>query len=88
MLGSPLFTKMTLRLANGNLFTVTAENNSAKNVYIQSATLNGKPLTIPVIHYDDIVAGATLKLVMGPTPSGWASDWAPVRLSGAAAQKF
>jgi predicted alpha-1,2-mannosidase len=86
MLGSPLFTKMTLQLANGNLFTVTAENNSAKNVYIQSATLNGKPLTIPVIRYDDIVAGATLKLVMGPTPSGWASDWAPVRLPGAAVQ--
>jgi predicted alpha-1,2-mannosidase len=86
MLGSPLFTKMTLQLANGNLFTVTAENNSAKNVYIQSATLNGKPLTIPVIHYDDIVAGATLKLVMGSTPSGWASDWAPVRLPGAAVQ--
>jgi predicted alpha-1,2-mannosidase len=77
MIGSPLFTKMTLRLANGRLFTVSAENNSAKNVYIQSATLNGKPLSIPVIRYDDIVAGATLKLVMGPTPSRWASDWAP-----------
>jgi predicted alpha-1,2-mannosidase len=77
MLGSPLFTKMTLRLANGNLFTVLAENNSAKNVYIQSATLNGKPLAIPLIRYDDIVAGASLKLVMGPAPSGWASDWKP-----------
>jgi len=77
MIGSPLFTKMTLRLANGRLFTVSAENNSARNVYIQSATLNGKPLSIPVIRYDDIVAGATLKLVMGPTPSRWASDWAP-----------
>jgi putative alpha-1,2-mannosidase len=51
--------------------------NSEKNVYIQSATLNGKPLRIPVIRYDDIVAGASLKLVMGPAPSSWASGWRP-----------
>jgi predicted alpha-1,2-mannosidase len=80
MIGSPLFTKMTLRLANGNLFTISAENNSAKNVYIQSATLNGKPLNVPLIRYDDILAGASLKLVMGPRPSTWASDWTPTRL--------
>jgi predicted alpha-1,2-mannosidase len=80
MIGSPLFTKMTLRLANGKIFTVSAENNSATNVYIQSATLNGKPLSIPVIRYDDIVAGASLKLVMGPAPSRWASDWTPAPL--------
>jgi predicted alpha-1,2-mannosidase len=89
MIGSPLFTKMTLRLANGNHFTVSAENNSAKNVYIQSATLNGKPLTIPVIRYDDIVAGASLKLVMGPAPSRWAADWnpAPLKTSAQVSQK-
>jgi predicted alpha-1,2-mannosidase len=80
MIGSPLFTRMTLRLANGNRFTVTATNNSTKNVYIQSATLNGKPLTIPVIHYSEIIAGASLKLVMGPVPSKWASGWNPAPL--------
>ncbi len=82
MIGSPLFTKMTLRLANGKNFTVSAEGNSAKNVYIQSATLNGKPLTAPVIRYDDIVAGASLRLVMGPFPSKWASEWNPAPLFG------
>jgi predicted alpha-1,2-mannosidase len=86
MIGSPLFTKTTLRLANGNHFVVSAEDNSAKNVYIQSATLNGKPLRIPVIRYDDIIAGASLKLVMGPSPSRWASGWAPTALPGAATQ--
>jgi predicted alpha-1,2-mannosidase len=86
MLGSPLFTKMTIRLSNGNIFTVSAENNSAKNVYIQSATLNGKPLAIPLIRYDDIVAGASLKLVMGPAPSTWASSWSPSPLPGTASQ--
>jgi predicted alpha-1,2-mannosidase len=86
MLGSPLFTKMTLQLANGNHLTVFAENNSAKNIYIQSAMLNGKPLTIPMIRYDDIMGGASLKLVMGPLPSNWASDWTPAPLPGAAVQ--
>ncbi len=74
---------MTLRLANGKHFTVSAENNSPKNVYIQSATLNGKPLKIPVIRYDEIQAGAQLKLVMGPAPSDWASDWNPTQSLGA-----
>ena len=77
MIGSPLFTRMTLRLANGSVFRVSAKNNSAKNIYIQSATLNGKPLQVPLIRYEDIVSGSSLELVMGSKPSGWASDWKP-----------
>ena len=77
MIGSPLYTKATLNLANGKHFTVIADNNSAKNLYIQSATLNGKPLAIPVLPYSDIISGATLKLVMGPAPSKWASTYTP-----------
>ena len=77
---------MTLTLANGKHFTVSAVNNSAKNVFIQSATLNGKPLAIPVIRYVDIVAGASLKLVMGPAPSSWARNWDPPNLREDAGQ--
>jgi predicted alpha-1,2-mannosidase len=80
MIGSPLFPRITLRLANGKKLTVIAENNSDANVYIQSATLNGKPLTIPVIRYDQIMAGATLKFAMGPNPSQWAADWHPTSI--------
>ena len=82
MMGSPLFSKMTLRLANGKVLSVTAENNSTKNVYIQSVKLNGKPLTVPFITYEDIMAGAKLDLVMGPEPSKWAADWNPPVLPG------
>lgn len=80
MIGSPLYTKATLNLANGKHFTVIADNNSAKNLYIQSATLNGKSLAIPVLRYSDIVSGATLKLVMGAEPSQWASAYTPTPL--------
>jgi predicted alpha-1,2-mannosidase len=84
MIGSPLFQKMTLRLANDKTLTVVAENNSDKNVYIQSATLNGKALDRPVIRYDENMAGATLKLVMGPSPSNWGANWRPAPVATAA----
>ena len=77
MIGSPLFTRATLQLSQGRHFTVIAQNNSATNLYIQSATLNGKPLTSPVLRYRDIAQGATLRFVMGAKPSSWASSWKP-----------
>jgi predicted alpha-1,2-mannosidase len=75
MVGSPLFTRATLRFGKDRLFTVIADNNSATNVYIQSATLNGKLLSSPVIRYRDILQGATLHFVMGAKPSDWAAAW-------------
>lgn len=77
MIGSPLFTRMSLKLANSKTFTVAAENNSKANVYIQSATLNGKPLSKPVITWEQIQAGSTLRLQMGLQPSKWAATWQP-----------
>jgi predicted alpha-1,2-mannosidase len=77
MIGSPLYARMSLRLANGKTFTVEVQNNSAANVYIQSAVLDGKPLDIPLITWEQIQAGSTLRFVMGPRPSSWASAWRP-----------
>jgi predicted alpha-1,2-mannosidase len=71
MIGSPLFEDMTLKLAGGKRFTVEAKHNSAKNVYIQSAELNGHELKVPVIRYEDIVGGGRLQLVMGARASKW-----------------
>jgi predicted alpha-1,2-mannosidase len=77
MIGSPMYRQISLTLANGKTFRVEASGNSAENVYIQSATLNGKPLNIPVITWEQIQAGGTLHFVMGPKPSQWASQWRP-----------
>jgi predicted alpha-1,2-mannosidase len=77
MIGSPLFTRMSLRLDNGKTFTVIADNNNATNQYIQSATLDGKPLNEPIITYAQIMQGATLEFAMGSQPSKWASEWHP-----------
>jgi predicted alpha-1,2-mannosidase len=75
MIGSPLFARMSLAVGGGKRFTVTARNNSEKNVYIQSARLNGRPLDAPVVRYADIVRGGVLEFVMGPKPSQWAAAW-------------
>src|ERR1700753_12146 len=72
MIGSPLFTRAELRLGNGHRFTIVAQNHSATNLYIQSATLNGKPLESPVVRYSDMLKGGTLRFVMGAQPSRWA----------------
>jgi predicted alpha-1,2-mannosidase len=77
MIGSPLFTRATLRLGNGRRFRIVAENNSESNLYIQSATLNRRPLASPVLRYRDLLKGGTLRFVMGDKPSAWASSWIP-----------
>lgn len=67
--GSPLFHKASINLPNGKAFNVVAQNNSAKNIYIQSATLNGKPYKKSYISYSEIMSGGTLTFVMGDTPN-------------------
>jgi len=67
--GSPLFDKASVALPKGKRFEVITVNNSKKNVYIQSVTLNGKPYHKAYIIYKDIMAGGTLKFVMGSQPN-------------------
>lgn len=76
VIGSPLFKKATLQLENGNIFEISSKNNSEKNVYIQSATLNGKPYNNTFLNFDDLQKGGTLEFNMGSKPNiNWgASD--------------
>ncbi|MDO4782293.1 MAG: GH92 family glycosyl hydrolase [Capnocytophaga felis] len=64
-IGRPLFPKVKINLPNGKTFTIIAENVSAENMYIQSATLNGKPLDRTFITDEELKAGGELKFVMG-----------------------
>jgi predicted alpha-1,2-mannosidase len=74
---SPVFSKIELQLdpqyAKGKTFKVTAKNNSATNVYIQRAWLNGKVYDKCWIDHADIVAGGILELQMGAAPN---TNWA------------
>jgi predicted alpha-1,2-mannosidase len=73
VLGSPLLDKVTLHLnskfAKGHSFTVVAKHNAPDHPYIQSATLNGKPLTRSWISNAEIVAGGELVLNLGAEPN-------------------
>ena len=73
VIGSPLFDKATVNVGAGKTFTVVAKNNSDRNIYVQSARLNGKTLKNSYIEFNDIRHGGTLELVMGPKPSKWAT---------------
>ena len=74
IIGTPLFNEATLNVGDGKTFTVKAVNNSDKNIYVQSAKLNGKRYDKSYIDYRDIIAGGTLELVMGPKPSKWGTN--------------
>lgn len=76
VIGSPLFDKATVNVGGGKTFTVVAKNNSDKNIYVQSARLNGKTLKHSYVDFNDIRHGGTLELVMGPKPSKWATTTA------------
>ena len=67
VLGAPQLAKATINLANGNKFTVEAENYSPANIYVKEMYLNDQPLTGKTISHDDIMAGGTLRFVMSAT---------------------
>ena len=70
---SPVFSRIVFRLdpgyASGKTFTIVAHGNSAQNIYIQGATLNGRPYPYCHIDHAQIAAGGVLELTMGPRPN-------------------
>ncbi len=75
VIGSPIFRKVEIQLANGKVFTIDAVNVSKQNKYIQSATLNGEQLNKPWFTQQDIEKGGKLELQMGPRPNkNWGSS--------------
>ena len=64
--------KITFHLGNGKDFTVTGENVGGDNIYVQSATWQGKEWNICKLTHDQIQEGGELHFVMGNQPSDWA----------------
>ena len=69
VLGSPLNKEATLHLENDMTFTVKTINNTQENIYIQSATLNGKPYEKSFITHSDLLKGGILEIILGPQPN-------------------
>jgi predicted alpha-1,2-mannosidase len=72
-IGSPLFQKIEINLGQqfgrGKKFTIVANGASRKNMYVQSAMLNGKKLTSFKFPASDLLKGGSLVLQMGDKPN-------------------
>jgi putative alpha-1,2-mannosidase len=71
---TPLFDTVTIaldaRYYPGKEFVIRTRNQKPGNVYIQSATLNGKALNDRFwITHQEFAGGGTLELVLGPEPN-------------------
>lgn len=78
-IGSPIFDKITIKLNKSyylaDEFVIETKDNSSANRYIQSATLDGKPLNKSWFYHKDLVDGGKLILQMGSEPNkNWGSD--------------
>ncbi|HEV8186748.1 MAG TPA: GH92 family glycosyl hydrolase [Pyrinomonadaceae bacterium] len=68
-IGSPLFPEVRFNLENGKSFVVRGVGVSERNVYVQSATLNGRPYNKSFLMHRDLLAGGELVFRMGPRPN-------------------
>jgi predicted alpha-1,2-mannosidase len=78
VLGSPALPRAVVHLSNGKKFTMTAENLSDKNIYVQSVRLNGRNWRTPFLPDPELRNGGRLEFIMGPQPSSiWGVNASP-----------
>lgn len=69
VIGTPQFKKAVVTITETKTFTIFAPEVSDENIYIQSATLNGRPLERSYISHEEIINGGELIFKMGPIPN-------------------
>ena len=67
-IGSPCVESAAIALENGKTLNVRAIDQSEKNIYVKSVTLNGKPLAEPYLTHAEIMNGGELVFTMSKTP--------------------
>lgn len=67
-IGTPMYPKMKMHLANGKTFTILAPAVSKENIYIQSVKLDGKPYDKSYITHEQIMNGSIFEFEMGNKP--------------------
>ncbi len=72
-IGSPLFKETVLQLNprfhEGDALRILAHSNSDDNIYVQSATINGRALNRAWVTYDELTSGSEIEFQMGPEPN-------------------
>ncbi len=72
-ISSPHFSKAILHLGNGKTLVLTAKHVTDKNIFIQSAKLNGQSIDRSWFRHTEIANGGTLEFEMGNQPGDWAT---------------
>ena len=78
-LTTPRFKQITIHLRRpheGKTFVITTHNGSGKDIYIQSAALDGKPLNKPWLPERLVFQGGTWKVNAGTAPN---KNWGAAR---------
>lgn len=68
-LGSPLFRKAKVHLANGRTLTVDAPENGPSRVYVDEVSHRGHVLTATVVQHAELLKGGSLHFHMSSEPS-------------------
>jgi predicted alpha-1,2-mannosidase len=82
-IGSPLFPRSTINIEGGRSFVIEAPETSTNNLYVQSATINGRALDRAWLKHEEIAGGGRLVLRMGPKPSNWGRNERPPSMTKA-----
>ena len=67
-IGTPLLDESIISLSGGKTFTIRAQHRTKRNIYIQSALLNGKPFHGSFITHQSMLNGGVLEFKMGEKP--------------------
>ena len=81
VLGSPLFKKATVHLADGKELVVEAPDNSVNNVYVQRVDIDGAPHATADVVHATLAAGCRLYFALGEKPRSGTPAVMPFSLS-------
>src|SRR5664279_473903 len=83
LIGTPSYPEVDITVAPGKVFRIIADNLDVDHInrYVQSATLNGEPLTTSWFRHGKIKDGGTLRFRMGSAPTAWGTENPPPSLS-------
>ena len=74
VIGSPLFSSVTINLAGGHTLQINAPAAADGNQFVQSLNLNGNATTSLWLPWNTVKNGATLDFTLGSSATSWGSS--------------
>lgn len=74
-IGRPLLHQGKINFENGKVLEIKTKNQTNKNKYVQSVTLNGKKLNRLFLSHEELISGGLLEYTMGDKPNTDLANW-------------